>query len=203
VQPDPTGSYLDAIRAGNSAALGELFQWYRPRMLRLLELRMSAIVRRRFGPEDVLQDAFFDVSRRIDDYLNQAEVPFFVWLRFLLLQRLQMLERSHRGVAMRDVRREQPMPGIGPASAESLAFEIAGRGTTPTQAVARQELQDRLQTALAGMEPLDREVLLLRHFEELSNTEVAAVLSLTRDAASKRYVRALHRLRDVLPPPGE
>src|SRR5262249_17381709 len=130
-------------------------------------------------------------------------VPFYVWLRFLTVQRLHMLQRAHLGAQMRDVSQEVSLPAAGTtfASADSMAGQFVSHLTSPSQAVIRRELQDRLRTALEALEPLDREVLALRHFEELGNNEAAAVLGITPEAASKRHLRALKRLRDLLPHP--
>jgi RNA polymerase sigma-70 factor (ECF subfamily) len=122
-----------------------------------------------------------------------------VWLRFLTLQRMQALQRTHLGAAMRDVSQEVSLThGDLFASSESMAGQLVGHVTSPSQAAMRRELQDRLRAALDEMDALDREVLALRHFEELTNNEVAGVLGITREAASKRHVRALKRLRSIL-----
>ena len=150
---------------------------------------------RRVSPDDVLQEAFLDVARRIGEYLADPAVPFYVWLRFLTVQRMQMVQRAHLGAQMRDVGLEVGWRRRRAASSESMAGQLVGDLTSPSQAAIRRELQDRLRAALDEMDPLDREVLALRHFEELSNDEVAEVLGISKDAASKRYVRALKRLR--------
>src|SRR5262249_40906299 len=143
---------------------------------------------------------FLDVARRIGEYLADPAVPFYVWLRFLAVQRMQMVQRVHLGAQMRDVSQEVPLPaGAVPlASSESMAGQLVSHLTSPSRAAIRRELQDRLRSALDEMDPLDREVLALRHFEELGNNEVAEVLGISKDAASKRHVRALKRLREIL-----
>lgn len=193
---DATDALLARAGAGDRGAVGELFELYRPRLARLLGVRLDRRLAGRFGADDVLQEAFLDVARRLPEYLADPAVPFFVWLRFLALQRLQMIERAHLGAAMRAAGREQAVGGS--ASADDVAGALAGRFTSPTEAARRSELQEQLRAALAAMEPLDRELVALRHFEELGNAEAAAVLGLTKDAASKRYVRALRRLREAL-----
>ena len=130
-------------------------------------------------------------------------MPFYVWLRFLAVQRMQMVQRVHLGARMRDVRQEAALPAEGAAlaSSESMAGQLVSHMTSPSQAAIRRELQERLRAALDEMDPLDREVLALRHFEELGNNEVAEVLGISKDAASKRHVRALVRLREILSDP--
>ncbi len=194
-----TAELLERLRAEDREALGELFMLYRERLTRMLGVRLDSRLARRVAPEDVLQEAFLDVARRIDEYLADPAVPFYVWLRFLTLQRMQMIQRAHLGAQMRDVGMEVGLPQGGGtmASSASLAGQLVGAMTSPSQAAMRHELEAKLAAALEEMEPLDREVLALRHFEELSNTETAEVLGITREAASKRYVRALKRLRNL------
>ena len=190
---------LDRLRAGHRDALGELFMLYRERLWRMLYVRLDRRLASRVAPDDVLQETFLDVARRVGEYLQDPAVPFYVWLRFLAVQRMQMVQRAHLGAQRRDVSQEVPLPQGGPfASAESMAGQLVSHMTSPSQAAIRGELQDRLRSALDEMDPLDREVLALRHFEELGNNEAAQVLGISKDAASKRHVRALKRLRDIL-----
>jgi RNA polymerase sigma-70 factor (ECF subfamily) len=198
--PERTAELLERIRAGDGAAAGELFDLYRERLWRMLYVRLDRRLSSRVAPEDVLQEAFLDVARRVGEYLDNPAVPFYVWLRFLTVQRMQMVQRMHLGAQMRDVGLEVALPpgGAALASSESMAGQLVGHMTSPSQAAIRRELQDRLRAALDEMDPLDREVLALRHFEELGNNEVAEVLGITKDAASKRHVRALKRLKDIL-----
>ena len=195
-----TAALLDRLRAKDSEALGELFMLYRDRLWRMLYVRLDRRVASRVSPDDVLQETFLDVARRIDEYLADRAVPFYVWLRFLAVQRMQMVQRVHLGARMRDVRQEAALPAEGAAlaSSESMAGQLVSHMTSPSQAAIRRELQERLRAALEEMDPLDREVLALRHFEELGNNEVAHILGISKDAASKRHVRALLRLREIL-----
>jgi RNA polymerase sigma-70 factor (ECF subfamily) len=195
-----TAALLDRLRGQDDEALGELFMLYRDRLWRMLYVRLDSRVASRVSPEDVLQETFLDVARRIGEYLTAPAVPFYVWLRFLAVQRMQMVQRMHLGAQMRDASQEVSLlaGGVVLASSESMAGQLVGHLTSPSQAAIRRELQDRLRAALDEMDPLDREVLALRHFEELGNNEVAAVLGITKDAASKRHIRALKRLRDIL-----
>jgi RNA polymerase sigma-70 factor (ECF subfamily) len=196
---EQTAALLDRLRARDEQALGELFMLYRERLWRMLHVRLDRRLARRLAPDDVLQETFLDVARRIGDYLADPAVPFYVWLRFLTVQRLQMLQRAHLGAQRRDAGLEVPLPpgGAAFASSESMAGQFVGALTSPSQAAMRHEMQARLRAALEEMDPLDREVLALRHFEELSNNEVAQVLGITREAASKRHVRALKRLKEI------
>jgi RNA polymerase sigma-70 factor (ECF subfamily) len=194
-----TADLLDRLRANDGQALGELFMLHRERLWRMLYVRLDRRLARRLAPDDVLQEAFLDVARRIGEYLADPAVPFYAWLRFLTVQRMQMLQRTHLGTRMRDVGLEVALPqGGGPfASSESMAGQLVSAMTSPSQAAIRHELQARLRAALDEMDPLDREVLALRHFEELGNNEVAQVLGISREAAGKRHVRALRRLKAI------
>jgi RNA polymerase sigma-70 factor (ECF subfamily) len=127
-------------------------------------------------------------------------MPLFLWLRFLVGQRLLLVHRQHLGVKARDAGRDVSLyqGALPEATSESLAAHLLGHLTSPSQAAARAELQLRLQQVLNGMETIDREVLALRHFEQLSNKETAHVLGIQERAASNRYVRALRRLKEVL-----
>jgi RNA polymerase sigma-70 factor (ECF subfamily) len=148
----------------------------------------------------VLQEAYLDLAKRAPEFLARPTMPFFLWLRMLTGQRLLAIHRRHLRAKMRDAGQEIALHhGAMPqASSASLAAQLLGRLTSPSQAAIRAELQLRLQTALNGLDPIDREVLVLRHFEELTNGETAQVLDLQPAAASNRYVRALKRLRSIL-----
>jgi RNA polymerase sigma-70 factor, ECF subfamily len=198
--PEQTGVLLERLRAGDEQAVGELFELYRERLWRMLYVRLDRRLGRRVSPEDVLQEAFIDVAKRVGEYLAEPSVPFYVWLRFLTVQRMQMVQRAHLGAQMRDVGLEVGGDGAL-ASSESMAGQFVGDLTSPSQVAIRREVQDRLRAALDEMDPLDREVLALRHFEELGNNEVAEVLGISKDAASKRHVRALKRLKEILQEP--
>src|SRR5262249_48261176 len=124
----------------------------------------------------------------------------YLWLRALTGQRLVDLHRRHLGAEMRDAGREVSLHrgALPTASSASLAQQLLAGLTSPAQAALRAGVQLRLQEALNSMDPVDREVLVLRHFEELSNVEAAEVLGIATAAASKRYIRALRRLKAIL-----
>jgi RNA polymerase sigma-70 factor (ECF subfamily) len=148
----------------------------------------------------VLQEAYLDVAQRFAEDAANPAVPFYLWLRTLTGQRLMILHRRHLGAQMRDAGQEvSPYRGALPqASSESLAQQLLGRLTSPMQAAIRAEMQLRLQEALNAMDPLDREVVVLRHFEELNNAETAEVLGIQKAAASQRYIRAIQKLKTIL-----
>ena len=154
----------------------------------------------RVDASDVLQEAFVDASKQLERYLEDVPMPPFLWLRFLTGERLMATHRRHLGAKMRDAKQEVPLriharPDV---RSESLSFGLAGKLTSPSVAAVRAEVHDRLRKALDDLEVLDREILSLRHFEELSNAEAAEELEITTAAASKRYIRALERLRKAV-----
>ena len=191
---------LKRVRAGDGDALAELFDRHRDRLKRMVRLRLDRRLQGRVDPSDVLQDAYLDVARRAAEYADNPAMPLYLWLRFLTGQRLLMIHRHHLGTQMRDAGQEVSLHrgAIPQASSASLAAVLLGLHTSPTQAALRAEMQLRLQEVLNSMEHLDREVLVLRHFEELSNNETAEVLGLQKSAASNRYIRALKRLKSAL-----
>jgi RNA polymerase sigma-70 factor (ECF subfamily) len=180
--------------------LAQLFQAHRERLRRMVSVRMDRRLLARLDPSDVLQDAFLEAAKRFDAYAQKAEMPPFLWLRFLVGERLQALHRRHLGVKARDPRREVSVIGglVTAATSEALAAQLVGQTTSPSQAAMRAELHDRLRKVLDSMPALDREVLALRHFEQLTNVETAQTLGTSERAASNRYIRALRRMNDLL-----
>jgi RNA polymerase sigma-70 factor, ECF subfamily len=191
---------LRRAKDGNAEARAELFARHRERLRRMVRLRLDRRLYGRIDPSDVLQEAYIDFARRFPEYAAHPALPFYLWLRNLTGQRLIDLHRQHLGAQMRDAGQEVSLyrGALPQASSVSLANQMLGRLTSPTQAAVRAEIQIRLQEALNTMDPLDREVLVLRHFEELSNSETADVLGIQKSAASKRYMRALTRFKDIL-----
>jgi RNA polymerase sigma-70 factor (ECF subfamily) len=197
---DDLAELLRRAGAGDQRALGELFDRHRARLRRMVQVRLAQRLKGRIDPSDVLQETYLELSRSLASYLRDPVLPFFLWLRFLTGKKLQALHRHHLGTRMRDAHREVSLQGgAAPrASSASLAAHLLGKLTTPSQAAVRAELRRRVQEALDGMSLLDREVLALRHFEQLSNPETARVLGITEAGASKRFLRALKRLRAIL-----
>jgi RNA polymerase sigma-70 factor (ECF subfamily) len=197
---DDSSELLQRAGLGDQRALGELFRLHRPRLRRMVQIRLEPRLKGRIDPSDVLQDTYLELSRALSRYLENPKLPFFLWLRYLTGKKLQAIHRHHLGTQMRDARREVSLhaSALPQASSESLATQLLGRLTSPSQAAMRAELRMRVQKALDGMALLDREVLALRHLEQLSNIEAAQILGLTEAGASNRYVRALRRLKSIL-----
>jgi RNA polymerase sigma-70 factor (ECF subfamily) len=166
----------------------------------MVALRLDHRLQGRFDASDVIQEAYLEASRRLADYLKQPNMPFFLWLRFITGQKLLELHRYHLGAQARDAGREVSLyrGSLPETTSAALAAQLLGHLTRPSEAAIRAETKVRLQEALNRMEPLEREVLALRHFEHLSNAETAQVLGIQESAASKRYLRALKRLKDIL-----
>lgn len=195
-----TGEVERRLRDGDEQAVGELFARFRSRLKRMLELRIDRRLQGRVDASDVLQEAFLDASRRFGEYLQGPEMSPYVWLRLLTAQRLAALHRYHLGAKMRSAAQEVSLyrGALPQATSLSLAAQLLGRLTSPTRAAVRAEMQVRLQQALNDMDPIDREIIALRHFEELTNNEVAEILDIGKSAASNRYIRALKRLKTIL-----
>jgi len=185
---------------GDREALAELFSIYRPRLWRMVNFRLHPKLHGRVDADDVLQDAWIMAVDRIDYFLRDASHSSFIWFRMIVNQTLVELHRRHLGAEKRNAARDVPVYGgwASDSTSSSLAFHLCGNLTSPSSAVNRAELAKQLDTILQGMNEIDREVLALRHFEELSNSETARVLEMSEQAASGRYIRALGRLKQIL-----
>ena len=199
-RPAVTDELLARLREGDQHALAALYSRHREALRRMVALRLDPRLNGRVSPSDVVQEAYIDALKRVGHYLARPDLPFPGWLRLVVGQRLVEVHRYHLGARMRNAGQEIPLAhGAWPAaSSVSLAAHLAGDLTSPSEAAVRNEALARLEEALNRMDPLDREVLALRHFEELSNNAVAEILGIQKAAASKRYVRALARLKEAL-----
>lgn len=187
------------LEAGDEHAFVDLFSRCRQRLKQMLEFRMDKRLRGREDPSDVLQEVYIDAHQRIRHYLKRPELSFYIWLRQLTTQRLIDIHRRHLLADKRDVKQEISLDGraVGATSA-SMALQLVAHLTSPSQLAIRAEMLVQVSQTLEDMDPIDREILALRHFEELRNSEVAEVLQLKEAAASNRYIRALTRLRTAL-----
>ena len=189
--------WAEALQSGGQAALAEAFMSHRERLRRMVELRLDRRVAARVDASDVLQETYLDAARQLEHCVAQPPMSLFLWLRFLTGQRLMAIHRQHLGAQKRDAKQEVALHrAAGPeVDSQSLSCSLIGRMTSPSMAAIRVELQFSFHQAVDGLDPLDREILALRHYEELSNQEAADELGITAAAASKRYIRALERLR--------
>jgi RNA polymerase sigma-70 factor (ECF subfamily) len=191
---------IERARRGDREALGALFARHRDWLRRMVEIRLDPRLQARLDASDVVQDAYLDVVERLPEYLRDPQLPLFIWLRLVVGDRLAKLHRHHLGTQMRDAGREVSLyrGALPAATSAALAAQLLGKLTSPTQAAVRAERVLRLQEALNTLDPVDREVLALRHFEELTAAESAQVLDIKESAAAKRYFRALQRLKQIL-----
>jgi RNA polymerase sigma-70 factor, ECF subfamily len=192
--------YLTRASEGCPDAWKELVTQYTPRLKRMIHIRLDDRLSGRVDASDVIQDVLLQASHRLSDYLNDPQVPFYVWLRTLTIDRIGRLHRFHLSTQARDVKREISLAeGAMPeVSSGALAHELCRDQIEPPEEVIRREQIQALQRALEALDPLDREVLTLRHFELLTSAEVALILNITAAAAAKRYFRAVRRLRDTI-----
>lgn len=192
--------FLDRLREDSEKVLAVQYDQHRDRLWRIVNFRLDQRLFGRVDADDILQEAYLDAATRIEHYLNDPATSFFVWLRTIVGQTLIDVHRRHLGAQKRDVRRE--VKAKRRIFSASTSFQIAdmllGNLTSPSQAALKEELAAQLHDALESMNEMDREILVLRHFEELSNLEAAEVLEIESKAASMRYFRALTRLRSVL-----
>jgi RNA polymerase sigma-70 factor (ECF subfamily) len=195
-----TGQLLALAAAGDGAAWGALLTGYQERLARMVAFRMDPRLRGRIDAADVVQDAFVEASAHREAYFRAPAAPLFLWLRGVVSNKLLEMHRHHLGTHMRDAKRERPLNGSGRSSdaSEVLCAQLSAGLTRPSVAAVRCEVRARLAEALDGMDPTDCEVLVMRHFEQLTNAEAAQVLGIQERAAAKRYLRALERLKDIL-----
>lgn len=176
------------------------FTEHRPRLKQMLQFRMDPRLRARTDLSDVLQEAYIDAYQRLGHFAKQPEMSFYLWLRQVTMQRLIDLHRRHLMAGKRDVRQEVRLEQqrYNATTSAAIARHFIDAIVSPSQVAMRQEMLAQLESTLESMEDMDREVLALRHFEELGNGEVAELLGISEGAASNRYVRALSRLRKLL-----
>jgi RNA polymerase sigma-70 factor (ECF subfamily) len=197
-EPD-TEQLLDLVSQGDRAARDRLLGQHQQRLRNLIALHLDPRLAARVDPSDVVQESLVEADRRLGDYLRDRPLPFYPWLRRLALQRLTDLHRLHVRSRKRSVRREEArLPLLSDDSVQQLASRLMAHGSSPSAALQRRDLQERLRTALSRLAERDREVLILRHLEQLSVKEIAAVLGISEGAVKVRHVRALERLRQVL-----
>jgi len=195
-----TNRLLERAAEGDKESWGALLTRHRERLRRLVAFRMDQRLQGRIDPSDVIQEACLEAAAALAEYFRRPAMPFFLWLRGITGNKLLELHRHHLGTQMRDARREVSLHGgASPENTSAaLAAQLLGHATRPSEAAIRAEAKVRLQQALNDMDPLDREVLALRHFEQLSPAETGQVLGISKKAAGMRYLRALKRLKEIL-----
>ncbi|MBO0698984.1 MAG: sigma-70 family RNA polymerase sigma factor [Zavarzinella sp.] len=199
---DDTQRLLDDARSGEPSAVDRLLGEFREPLRQVIHLRLDPVLARRVDASDIVQDVLIEANQRLTEYLKNPAMPFHLWLRHLAQDRIIDTHRRHRQAQRRSIDKEQPIqrPAWADQSSVQLVAQLVDAEQTPASAAIHQELQRRLNDALAQLDEGDREVILMRHHEQLSNQDVAAALGLTEAAASMRYLRALRKLRAVLVP---
>jgi RNA polymerase sigma-70 factor, ECF subfamily len=197
--PSDTDELLERAGRGDRTARGELFERHSLRLRRLIALRLDPRLAARVDPSDVLQETLAVADRRLPDYFRDRPLPFYPWLRRLACDQLAVLRRQHIKADKRTVLREEP-PALPDASVLELADRLFARSGSPSARAMRTERRARVRSALDQLKERDREVLVLRHLEQLDSPEIAAVLEISQAAVHTRHLRALRRLRDLLGP---
>lgn len=202
---DETLKLLALARNGDEVARGRLLDRHRAALIRMVGVRMDRALQRRVDESDIVQDVLVEADRRLAEYLQSHRMPFHAWLRHLAKDRMIDAHRRHRGAARRSMDRETHphSADLSHASAFDLANLLLDRQLTPAAAATHHELETRFQTALDRLDAADREIVLMRHFEQMSNQQAAEALELSEPAASMRYLRAMRRLRTLLEEPVE
>ena len=191
---------LERAAVGDAQAWGALLTEHEDRLRRMVAFRLDTRLQGRVDASDIVQEAYLEAAAHREDYFRHAPLPLFLWLRGIVSNKLLEIHRHHLGTRMRDAARDVALNSHKAPDATSVALldQLSGHATGPSTAAARSEVKNRLRGVLDNMDAIDREVLALRHFEQLTNGEAAAVLGIEERAAAKRYVRALKRLKDIL-----
>jgi RNA polymerase sigma-70 factor (ECF subfamily) len=198
-RPSDTEILVERAQHGDEAASQELLVRFQDRLLRMVAVRLDRRLTARVDPADVVQEALLDAAQNLAEYLRTTPLPYYPWLRQFAWQRLSKLHRHHLGTQRRDAGREESWDGALPDQSAALLARrlLATNGTSPSRQAMRSELRERVQAALAKLSDRDREVLVLRHLEQMTTPEIAATLAISEAAVKKRHVRALERLREL------
>lgn len=199
-ESDQTRELLVGAKAGDEQAVNGLLDRHRNALRRLVQMRLDRKIQRRVDVSDVVQDVLIEASRRLKDYLADPKMSFHLWLRAIARDRMIDAHRRHRGSAKRSVDREQPLaiPQGMDQSTIMLAGQICDPELTPAAAATQREMAKKVEAAIAELADADSEIIIMRHYEQLSNQEVAEALDLSEPAASMRYLRAVRRLKELL-----
>jgi RNA polymerase sigma-70 factor, ECF subfamily len=193
---DGTGRLIERTRNGDTSAFEELFNRHRGRLHRAIAMRMDRRVTARVDASDILQETYMEAFRRLPRYLEQEGMPFYFWLYWIAREKVIGLHRRHLGAGKRTVQHEVPLLPVD--SSAQFVSGLIGRLPSPSQELAKTELAEQLRLALGRLDDSDRDLILWRHFEQLSAREMALLLDITEAAANKRYIRAVEKLRKLL-----
>jgi RNA polymerase sigma-70 factor, ECF subfamily len=191
-----TDQLLDRVAQGESSAAATLLDRHRQRLRRMVQLRIDPRLAARIDPSDVVQDALGEAHRRLPEFAAERPIPFYPWLRRIAWERLLQMRRHHLHAKRRSVLREDVLPLSG--KSEILLAERLAASTSPSEQLVRREMCQRVRRAIAELPDNDREVIVLKHLEELSFQEAAAVLEIGTATLYSRYYRAIQRLHRLL-----
>lgn len=196
-----TEELLSLARKGDGDAVNQLIERHRDSLCHLVRMRLDRQIQPRVDASDIVQDVMIEASRRLGDYLANPTMPFHLWVRHIARDRIIDAHRRHRVSAKRSVSREQAMatPEGMDQNSRILLRELMDGGQSPSSHVIEKELTGLVEGAIAILEEPDAEVIIMRHYEQLTNQEIAQALGLTEPAASMRYLRAIKRLRQLMP----
>ena len=199
-EQQPTEQLLKQAIDGDNSAVNQLMDRHRNSLRQLIRMRLDQKIRKRVDVSDVLQDVLVEANRRLTRYLNNPIMPFHLWLRQIAKDRIIDAHRRHRVSAKRSIDREQQMvaPRGYDQSSIHLASLLGDRQLTPAAAALQKEMARKVEAAIAELEPKDCEIIVMRHYEHLTNQEIGQALDLTEPAASMRYLRAIRRLKAIL-----
>ena len=195
---DNCAELLKRAADGDASARGQLLLQHRAKLERMVAIRMDARLAQRIDASDVVQEATIEADRRLSEYLANPSMDFYLWLRWLTRERLIDLHREHLDTQKRDARREQSVQIDNDRSAAALANVLVGELTSPSNALEREQNRTIVRAAISQLAPIDREILVLRHFEQMSTSQAAEVLNLSKSGAGKRHVMALRKLKGIL-----
>lgn len=197
---DHTQELLVGAKEGDSAAVDNLLDRHRESLRRMIGMRLDQKIKRRVDVSDIVQEVLVEANRRLQDYLQNPVMAFHLWIRQIAKDRIIDAHRRHRVSAKRSIDREQPLVAAGAVdqSTIELAAQLCDPELTPAAAATQRELAQHIQQSISLLPDRDREIILMRHYEQLSNQDIAEALELTEPAASMRYLRALKKLRQIL-----
>ena len=189
------------LKDQDHTALAELFEINRDRLSRMVSIRMDRRLKGRIDATDVLQEAYMILSQKIGNFADYPDMSPYVWMRLTVNDRLIALHRKHIQAGKRDARKEISMSQKAnpDESSAEIVDTLADTVSSVGGKVARAEVTKMIKATLECMEDKDREIILMRIFEGMSNAEAAQALNLTANGASSRFSRAMDRLqKDVL-----
>jgi RNA polymerase sigma-70 factor, ECF subfamily len=204
-ESEKTQELLAGAKEGDVGAVNRLMDRHRDALRRMVQLRLDQKIQRRIDVSDVVQDVLVEAKRRLQDYLANPVMGFHLWLRQIAKDRIIDAHRRHRASAKRSVDRERPLavPAANDHSTLQLAAQLAGRELTPAAAATQAEMAKVVEAAITRLPDQDCEIIIMRHYEQLTNQEIAQALSLSEPAASMRYLRAIRRLKELMMNPAD